>query len=402
VGYATNVNGTNFGVWGQADSTSGRGVFGVALSATGSNRGVHGQSASATGTGVFGEATAGSGLNYGVSGESASSNGRAVYGNATAANGTTYGVYGQTAAAVGIGTYGVATATFGANYGVLGETNSSAGYGVFGLNSSGAAAPSYGVYGQSMNGADGRGVGGRGVYGFWGTGTTAGVYGIDQNPAANSVGVWGQSVSTAAGAGVFAQALGTTGGFGIYAQSFAPTTGWAGYFVGRVNVTGTLSKGGGSFKIDHPLDPEHKYLYHSFVESPDMKNIYDGNVVTDAEGFATVDLPEWFEALNRDFRYQLTVIGRFAQAIVAREIEDNRFTIQTSVPHTKVSWQVTGIRHDAFAETYRIPVEEDKPDVEDGTYLYPEAFGLPRERGVESRQSPALRLGPPPSSRQEH
>ena len=84
---------------------------------------------------------------------------------------------------------------------------------------------------------------------------------------------------------------------------------WAGLFDGDVNVTGTLSKGAGAFRIDHPLDPENKYLSHSFVESPDMKNIYDGVAIFDGAGEAIVTLPDWFEALNEDFRYQLTPMG---------------------------------------------------------------------------------------------
>ncbi|NWG00339.1 MAG: hypothetical protein HXY19_05300, partial [Thermoanaerobaculaceae bacterium] len=155
------------------------------------------------------------------------------------------------------------------------------------------------------------------------------------------------------------------------------------YFSGNVQVTGTLSKGGGSFKIDHPLDPEHKYLYHSFVESPDMKNVYDGVVTTDENGFAEIILPEWFEALNKDFRYQLTVIGRFAQAIVEEEIHDNHFTIRTNFGHVKVSWQVTGIRKDPWAEAHRIPVEEVKPPEEQGTYLHPKEWGQPEEKGKD-------------------
>src|SRR5262249_51350822 len=151
---------------------------------------------------------------------------------------------------------------------------------------------------------------------------------------------------------------------------------------GNVEITGFISKGGGSFKIDHPLDPENKYLYHSFVESPDMKNIYDGNVTTDANGAAVVELPAYFEALNRDFRYQLTVIGTFAQAIVAHEISENRFSIKTSAPNVKVSWQVTGIRKDAYAQRNRIPVEEDKPERERGLYLHPDAFNQPEARGI--------------------
>jgi hypothetical protein len=143
--------------------------------------------------------------------------------------------------------------------------------------------------------------------------------------------------------------------------------------VGNLNVTGNLSKSSGNFKIDHPLDPANKFLYHSFVESPDMMNIYNGNIVTDKHGVATVELPDYFEALNQDFRYQLTVIGQFAQAIVVKEISKNHFTIKTNKPSVKVSWQVTGVRHDAYAEAHRIVVEEDKGK-ERGTYLHPELF----------------------------
>src|SRR5262249_21488368 len=122
----------------------------------------------------------------------------------------------------------------------------------------------------------------------------------------------------------------------------------AAVFVGDVLIAGRLTKGFGTFKIDHPLDPENKYLSHAFVESPDMMNIYNGNVTTDANGDALVQLPEYFEALNRDFRYQLTPIGTFAKSIVAEKITDNHFRIKTSVPNVEVSWQVTGIRQDAY------------------------------------------------------
>jgi hypothetical protein len=144
-------------------------------------------------------------------------------------------------------------------------------------------------------------------------------------------------------------------------------------FSGNLNVGGNISKGGGSFKIDHPLDPANKYLYHSFVESPDMKNVYDGLVVLNKKGEAVVELPDYFEALNQDFRYQLTSIGRFMPLYVAREIKGNKFTIAGGKPGAKVSWQVTGIRHDAYADAHRIQVEEDKGK-ERGTYMHPELF----------------------------
>ena len=108
-----------------------------------------------------------------------------------------------------------------------------------------------------------------------------------------------------------------------------------------------------------------------------MKNVYDGIIVTDRDGLAVVELPEWFEALNRDFRYQLTVIGVFAQAIIDTEIANNRFTIRTDRGSVKVSWQVTGIRRDPWANAHRIEVEQEKPPEEQGLYLAPEVYGQP-------------------------
>ena len=143
---------------------------------------------------------------------------------------------------------------------------------------------------------------------------------------------------------------------------------------GNASIAGNLSKGGGSFKIDHPLDPENKYLSHSFVESPDMMNVYNGNVELNENGEAWVDLPEWFEALNRDFRYQLTCIGGFAQVYIADKIADNRFRIAGGTPGLEVSWQVTGIRHDPYAEKHRIQVEEEKQANQRGRYLHPDVY----------------------------
>jgi hypothetical protein len=157
---------------------------------------------------------------------------------------------------------------------------------------------------------------------------------------------------------------------------------------GNLSVVGSLSKGGGSFKIDHPLDPENKYLYHSFVESPDMMNVYNGNAITDADGYATITLPDYFEALNRDFRYQLTVIDESDEvdmvlwAKVVKKIAGNQFTLRTSRGGLEVSWQVTGIRKDAWAEKNRIPNSVDKVGAEKGRYLHPEAFGKPASQSV--------------------
>jgi hypothetical protein len=115
-----------------------------------------------------------------------------------------------------------------------------------------------------------------------------------------------------------------------------------------------------NFRIDHPLEPERKYLYHASIESSEMLNLYSGNVTTDAGGYATVELPEWFEALNTDFRYQLTVIGSFTQAIIAEKIRGGRFVVRTDQPGVEVSWQVTGVRHDAYARAHPLVVEAEK------------------------------------------
>jgi hypothetical protein len=171
---------------------------------------------------------------------------------------------------------------------------------------------------------------------------------------------------------------------GVYGYAYNATTNYAGYFSGNVNVTGNLSKGGGSFKIDHPLDPENKYLQHSFVESPDMMNIYNGNIILDDNGSATIEMPEWFKALNKDFRYQLTPIGAPGPNLyVAEEINSDKFQIAGGLPNMKVSWQVTGIRKDRWAEANRIKVEVDKQPDERGKYVHPEAYGLSIEHSVD-------------------
>jgi hypothetical protein len=218
--------------------------------------------------------------------------------------------------------------------------------------------------GVSGGANQGIGVRGQSTQGF-------GVHGLSSGAGADGVRGTANGVN---GNGVHGIADIGTNAYGVFGQS---TSGFAGYFSGKVTVTGNLSKGGGSFIIDHPLDPAHKYLSHSFVESPDMKNIYDGIAVLDADGRAEIALPDWFQALNRDFRYQLTCIGAFAPVYVAEKIHDNRFAIAGGAPGQEISWQVTGIRQDAYANAHRIVVEEDKPAEEVGHYLHPVELGMP-------------------------
>lgn len=161
--------------------------------------------------------------------------------------------------------------------------------------------------------------------------------------------------------------------------------------VGTLHVTGSISKASGTFKIDHPLDPENKYLYHSFVESPDMMNVYNGIVVLDKNGEGWVELPAYFEALNRNFRYSLTPIGAPAPNLyVAQEISGNHFKIAGGKRNAKVSWMVTGVRQDAYANAHRVKPEELKPAEERGKYLYPDVIRQrDKDRPANAQVSPA-------------
>ncbi len=167
----------------------------------------------------------------------------------------------------------------------------------------------------------------------------------------------------------------------------AANNSYSGYFTGgqgvkidgNLEVTGTVSKGGGTFVIDHPLYPRNKVLKHSFVESPEMKNVYDGIVILDKKGEAMVKLPLYFESLNEKFRYQLTPIGGNAPLLyIKKEINNNQFVIGGGHKNLKVSWQITGIRKDAYALKNPIIVEQDKGidnNYKKGEYLHPEVYG---------------------------
>ncbi len=118
---------------------------------------------------------------------------------------------------------------------------------------------------------------------------------------------------------------------------------------GNLNILGAISKGSGTFVIDHPLDPKNKLLYHSFVESPDVKNLYDGIAELDDNGEAIVELPTYFDALNTDVRYQFFPVSEAMPNLhIKTEEKNNRFTIAGGVSGGRVSWQVTGNRHDPY------------------------------------------------------
>jgi hypothetical protein len=360
---------------------------GSILSGTNSNPSGAGVSGTG-GTGVAGIGTGGvNGI--GVSGDGGTGTG--VKGTATSFTGL--GVFGDGAGG-GTGVKGIASGTSGA--GVLGSSD--AGVGVSAHTKTGVA-----LYADAV----GTGLAAR----FFGDVEVGGgelrANGVAIGGIYASVEAFGRGGSPAViGTGGFNNATGVSGigginGYGIYGSSNL----FAGWFAGAVNVTGALTKGGGAFRIDHPLDPANKYLSHSFVESPDMMNIYNGNVILDRKGEAVVKLPAWFSALNKEFRYQLTCLGGFAPVYVAQEIADNRFKIAGGKRGLKVSWQVTGVRQDSWANANRIPVEEEKPARERGSYLHPETRGQPAEKSVEWARHPEMmraakaRPAPAPASK---
>jgi hypothetical protein len=121
-----------------------------------------------------------------------------------------------------------------------------------------------------------------------------------------------------------------------------------------------------------------------------MKNIYDGVATLNANGEAVIQMPEWFGVLNRDFRYQLTCIGGFAPVYIAEELADNQFKIGGGRAGMRVSWQITGIRQDAWANAHRIPVEQEKEAKLKGFYLHPELYGAPAEKQIQWARHPEI------------
>lgn len=243
--------------------------------------------------------------------------------------------------------------TSGGSWGIV--SNAKWGSDVFGMYAS-ADSAGFGAYGVMAKGLNSLGSG-------------YGVHGAGNNNSAYGYGVWGEAYNNA-------------------------WANYAGYFAGDVNVSGNILMPSLITQIDHPLDPENQILRLAGVDSPEMKTIYDGIVTTDAKGEAIVEMPPYVEALNGEFRYQLTVVGEFAQAIILKKLNNGQFTIKTDKPNLEVSWQVTGVRKDAFAKTNPIVVESQKRQGERGYYLHPGAFGLTRDRGVDDVRSPKMEAPP--------
>lgn len=342
------------------DAVTGRGPFGLRVRNTSSNANV---------AAIRGELTST------TSGVSAA----AVVGTNAGTNTTGIGVFG-THDGSGVGVRGSSRH----GRGIVGQSSGFEGIEVQGVANGGGAT---GVHGTSTSGLGGLFESDE-MSGATGIGSIIGLTGF--NTLTNNRGYIGTRFE-----GVFGTTDGN-GGYGVYATT--ASGGAAGLravgtgntptatFGGNVEINGYVSATGGKyFVIDHPLDPANQLLVHAAIESHEMLNEYTGNVVLDANGTASVELPVWFEALNRDLRYGLTAIGAPAQNLhISEEVSENHFRIAGGPSGCKVSWRVTGLRSDAWALANPMQVERVKPDGERGTYLQPEAHGLAAEQGHDA------------------
>lgn len=445
-GLAGADSGNTRGVFGQSNSTNGIGVFGLAAATTGSNDGVLGQTYSLAGTGVRGLAAASTGFGTGVNGESFSSSGTGVYGYVGSTSGFTWGVVGRSLSTQGTGVFGEATATSGNTHGVYGRSKSVVGSGVYGqsdgdnargvVGSALGAGDSVGVFGESYGyqgaGVHGVGHGPEGVgvvgeaerIGLLGSGTAYGVYakahsgggiavfgedlqangtGTGLTGVGGSIGIYGYSplkngivgLATADSAiAVYGFASDSDGfNYGVIGASDSPN----GYGVFSDGILGGTIK---AFRIDHPADPENRYLQHYATEGPEVVNFYRGTVSLDDWGNADVDLPHYFARINRDPSYSLTAVGTPMPMLhVAVEIDSDAlasgaaaapdqpapicwFRISGGVPGGKVSWRVEALRNDLWMRTHGAPVEIVKQGHEVGRYQHPDLYGKPREAGL--------------------
>ena len=210
-----------------------------------------------------------------------------------------------------------------------------------------------------------------------GIGTISPIHRLDVVASGSEDAIKGYSPS---GTGVWAASASS---YGIFGQS---SSGYAGYFSGPVHITGNLSKGSGSFVIDHPLDPENKLLRHNFVESPENLLIYRGKAELNEKGEARVELPDYFKALTKEEEasIHLTPVG---MPFLTGAEWNNDFSgiIIYGDPNRDVFWEVLADRDDPVIHELGRPVEEEKgPDnklCDKGKLLYPKAYGYPESMG---------------------
>lgn len=400
------TSGNNWGVYGETMSSTGVGVAGIGAATSGGAYGVFGRSSGPTGRGVVGVTPSLSGASKGVYGETSSTEGAGISGFGTAGTGTARGVEAFSNSTAGQALYAETTATGGINYAGYFKSPSLQGFGVF----------------VDQTGENGRGMevrtSGRTAIGLWvksnhtsgpnktaiftnqsslgvvleatslaTSGETYSAVAFNNSPAGTAI-YAANDAQTGASVGVYSR-VASLDGMGVQAHAPGQPSAYAVFAFGNTGANGTKS-----FVIDHPLDPANKTLRHFSSEGEQPLNVYSGNVRTDAKGFATVSLPDYFESINRDIRYQLTVVDDsddFVLVKVSRPVQDNKFTVRSSKPGVLVSWRVEGVRNDAWVRRVGAASVIDKPEHQRGRYYDPASYGLSPEHGISYRQPAKLK-----------
>jgi hypothetical protein len=205
--------------------------------------------------------------------------------------------------------------------------------------------------------------------------STNGVYGVTAD--ANSYGIQGENTSSSGtGAGVYGLTA-TASGYGVVGENSGNNN--------AVHANGNLTASGTKpFMIDHPEDPENKYLKHFSIESDEVLNIYRGIEAFDANGKATVALPSYYNSINKNASYQLTPVGAsMPNLYIESEVTEGVFVIAGGIPGNKVSWQLTAERNDPYLKQNpeERNVELDK-GLNRGKYFMPELYNQPKEKGI--------------------
>lgn len=242
------------------------------------------------------------------------------------------------------------------------------------------------------------------------TGGASGISGQVESTATAAQGVYGNNLRTTGGYGAYA--IGHTGtvgetnyqlGFGTYGRNYdaiGPLGNSVGaYGLGYVGVWGDQSDplgysvyangdfgaaGTKAFAIDHPLDPEHKYLKHYSIESNEVLNMYRGTIAFDSNGEAIVSMPDYFDAVNANFSYQLTPIGGYAPLFIKEKLNDGKFVIAGGASGMEVSWTVYAERNDPYLQQHpeSKQVEVNKEEWNQGKYLQPDLYGQPDSKKI--------------------
>lgn len=248
-------------------------------------------------------------------------------------------------------------------------------WGVSGQVSAGATAES-GIYGSNLRTNGGHGVLGIGFNGTVGqTNYSSGNASYSENfdaiaPLGNGIGAAGKGFYGVVGEDRYLG--GVPGAYGVFSN-------------GNLAATGTKT-----FIIDHPDDPANKALRHFSIESNEVLNVYRGNAAFDANGEAVVMLPDYFDKINRNFSYQLTPVGGFAQLYVKEKIANNRFVIAGGQSGMEVSWAVYAERNDAYLQQHpdQRNVVIDKREGQKGKYFMPELHGQGADSAIFPRYQP--------------